>query len=283
MKRTIGASQRFWLVEIERSLGDPNNLVVPWLDAHYQRVLHIPIDYNGLTLYTVPGAASSATPSPATVLPPAITEARPGDTVRIGVPAKVGVDLIYQDKVIASKPAAETWQLAQFPIYAAYPPGDYALRADGHNYTFRVTHSQPAPTNPATNLNVPFGPFRLLGYVANTPRLRPGDVLELTLYWQVDQVPTENYTVFAHLLGAFNPATSGPLWAGQDSYPAQTPTRALWAGQIIADHRTLTIPKDAPAGDYQLELGMYLLETGKRLTQLDGSDHVLVSGFTVAN
>ena len=246
-------------------------------------MLHIPIDYNGITLYAAADAPSTAVPLSSALLPPAITEARPADIVRIGLPAGIGVELLTEGQVIATQPGANAWQLAQFPIYPAYPPGEYTLRANDHNYRFQVTHSQSSPLNPPTNLNNLIGPLRLLGYDANSQHLHAGDTLNVTLYWQAEQVPTENYSVFAHLLGPFNPATNGPLWAGQDGYPAQTPTRALWAGQIIADQHVLTLPKNTPPGDYQLELGLYILDTGQRLKQADGSDHVLVAGFTVSN
>jgi hypothetical protein len=171
--------------------------------------------------------------------------------------------------------------LAQIPIYAAYPPGNYALRAGDSRYSFQVTHSLPAPINPPSNIDKAIGPFRLIGYSASAMTLHPGDALHITLYWQVIAVPSVNYTVFTHVLGSFNPATNGPLWAGQDGYPAATPTSALWVGQVIADDHALQLPANTPVGDYSLEVGMYSLETGQRLSFSDGADHVEIDGIRV--
>jgi len=274
----IGNNARFWVVEIERNFSDPQNLVMPWLDAHDKRLRHIPIDYNGLSLYSIQDGPS---PNSDQVLPPVIREARPGDVARIGVPGGMQVDLLYGAKVIASQPASSVWQLAQFPIYPAYPPGIYSIRAGTAHYDFQVTHSQPSPGDVASNIDKAAGPFHLLGYSASSTRLHPGESLDITLYWQITSAPPANYTVFVHLLGAFNPATNGPLWAGHDGYPAGTPTQALWAGQIIADHLVLQLPANTPPGTYSFEVGLYTLEDGKRLTFSDGADHVVVNGVEV--
>jgi hypothetical protein len=251
---------------------------MPWLDSHYQRVLHIPIDYNGITLYTT---SDKAMPDSAILVPPIVHEVRPGDMLRMGVPKDIPAQLLYQGQTIAAQAANPTWQLAQFPIYAAFPDGSYSLQAGGNNYPFQVTHSQPQSTYNASS-SAALGPFHLLAYEVSKRQLRPGDTLELTLHWRIDQTRTENYTVFAHLIGSvFNPGTNGPVWAGQDSYPAETPTSAMWDGLAFVDRRRLVLPADTPPGDYQLEIGIYQLDTGKRLTLADGSDRVLVTGFEV--
>jgi hypothetical protein len=77
--------------------------------------------------------------------------------------------------------------------------------------------------------------------------------------------------VFTHLLGEHNPATNDPVWAGHDSQPngGYYPTTAWRPGQIIADVHPLAIPVDAPAGQYQIETGLYLLENMIRLPAVD--------------
>src|SRR5260221_924134 len=144
MPRVIGKSSRFWVVEIERNLGDPNNRVIPWLDAHYQRVLRIPIDYNGITLYS---SGDKTVPDSQTVLASIIHEARPGDVIRVGVPGGIPVQLQYGGQIIASAEANLTWQLVQFPVYAAVPNGDYSLQIGQTRYPIPITHSQPDHTH----------------------------------------------------------------------------------------------------------------------------------------
>ncbi len=282
LNQLIGSAPRFWVIEIEKHLGDPQNKIIPWLDQHFKRVYHLPIDYNGISLYARSDEPLSRSGD---LLWPPIREARPGDVIRVGAASNTPVSLLYEGKLIRSAGEAEAaWRVAQFPIYGAYPPGDYRVQINpGLYHDFRVTHSFGLSQSPERNLNAPLGPFRLLGYSASSRRVRPGDTLAITFYWQADQKATENYTVFSHLLGGFNPATNSIVWANHDSYPADTPTRVWWPGLIAADHRLLKIPADAPPGPYSIEVGLYQLDTGQRLKQPDGADNVIIEGFEVTN
>jgi 4-amino-4-deoxy-L-arabinose transferase-like glycosyltransferase len=280
MNLYIGSASRFWVIEIEKHLGDPQNQIIPWLDQHFKRVYHMPIDYNGVSLYA---RSDEPLARSGDLLWPPIREARPGDVVRVGAPGKMPVDLLYGQKLITfAEESLSLWRVAQFPIYGAYPPGDYRVRTGPAFYhDFRVTHSYGLLQSPERNLNAQLGPFHLLGYSASNRRLRPGDTLAITFYWQADQQATENYTVFSHLLGGFNPATNSIVWANHDSYPAETPTRAWWPGLIAADHRLLKVPADAPPGPYSVEVGLYQLDTGQRLKQPNGADNVIIEGFEI--
>ena len=273
MRTIIGDARRFWFVEIERNLSDPEGESVAWLDAHYERIWRVPFDYNAVTLYAV-GAQNR--PASDHTLPPAIREARPGDVVRIGTPDGVTVNLEHGGRVIASQTATDGWGLLQFPVYRAYPPGGYTLRTPTEAYTFRVTHSLPAPDDPPANADLSFGPLRLLGYAIDRGRAEPGDSFSLRLFWQASERPPENYTVFVHLLGADN-----TVWATDDGYPAETPATALWPGQSITDCHRLRVPDDMPPGWYSVEVGLYRLDTGERLRLPDGGDRALIPGFEV--
>jgi hypothetical protein len=98
---------------------------------------------------------------------------------------------------------------------------------------------------------------RVMGY-----RLAPqANGTTLTLYWQAEAPDGVDYTVFVHLLD-----DAGELAVGQDSQPVSGsyPTGIWEAGEIIVDEYTFNT-SDLPAGEYQLEIGMYELETGERL------------------
>jgi 4-amino-4-deoxy-L-arabinose transferase-like glycosyltransferase len=117
---------------------------------------------------------------------------------------------------------------------------------------------------------------KLLGYDLKVEPYKPGQAIGLTLYWQA-LLPMENdYTVFTHLLGPYNPLTDGPLWGGQDSYPGggTYPTTVWEAGEIVIDEYGIPIQDDAPPGEYQLEVGIYHLATMERLPVLDDSGAV---------
>ncbi|NLX10942.1 MAG: phospholipid carrier-dependent glycosyltransferase [Chloroflexi bacterium] len=280
MGRTIGQRERFWLVEIEAGLGDPQGARRAWIDARYQRVYHTRAGYNGLSLYSRSGDDNP--PASAAIVPPVMREARPGDTVRIGVPGGVRVDLLRGEQVLAAQTPA-SWALVEFPIYPIYAPGEYSLRAADEVYSFRVTHSQSAPGDPAVKLDADFGALRLLGYRLDGLPVRPGEPFDLVLTWQAEAQPDADYTVFAHLLGPPHPETGSIVWATGDSYPTGTPTTAWWPGLTAADRRTIEVPDDLPPGYYSVEVGLYRLDGGERLTLPDGSDRVLIPGIEVRN
>jgi hypothetical protein len=130
---------------------------------------------------------------------------------------------------------------------------------------------------PDHRLDVTFGDAsgraHLLGYSLDAGQVSAGDSLNLVLYWQAMAPLDEAYTVFTHLLGEHNPETNSSLWAGHDGEPngGHYPTVTWQPGQIILDVHTLTIPVDAPPGDYQLEAGLYLLATLARLPAVDAA------------
>jgi hypothetical protein len=114
---------------------------------------------------------------------------------------------------------------------------------------------------------------RLLGYSVDSARRAPGEGLRVTLYWQVLRPLDRDYTVFTHLLGEHNPATGGPVWAGHDGQPdgGHYPTSDWRVGQTVIDVHTLDLAPDIPPGAYQLEAGLYLLQTLARLPAADST------------
>jgi 4-amino-4-deoxy-L-arabinose transferase-like glycosyltransferase len=124
------------------------------------------------------------------------------------------------------------------------------------------------------------GAIRLLGFSVEPPAVAPGDRVKLTLFWEGLAPLDEDYTVFAHLLGEYNPATQGPVWAGHDSQPVggRYPTSSWKPGEIVLDVHHLDIPGDAPPGAYQLEVGLYLLATMSRLPATGAAGETLPDG-----
>ncbi len=104
------------------------------------------------------------------------------------------------------------------------------------------------------------------------PTVRPGDVLSVTLTWRADGRPSRGYTVFVHLI-----SESGQIATQGDGPPqgGEYPTSFWDAGERIADTHILTIPPDAPPGQYRLYLGLYVLETGERLPILDANGQII--------
>ncbi len=106
------------------------------------------------------------------------------------------------------------------------------------------------------------------GFDLNGDTFKPGDNLQLMLYWMSVEKTPGNYIVFVHVLAA----DGQTLLVGQDGPPdyGNRPTWS-WAGdmQLITDQRILTIPADAPPGTYALRIGMYDADTQQRAQVFD--------------
>jgi hypothetical protein len=128
---------------------------------------------------------------------------------------------------------------------------------------------------------------RLTGYTIEPEDPAPGQAVRLTLYWQALVPMPDDYTVFIHLRepGGGNVAQADHRPLG-NVYPT-----SLWpVGETIREASdglggsTLFIPPDLPPGDYELWVGMYLLETGERLSvqnDTSGENAVRLGTFTV--
>jgi len=104
--------------------------------------------------------------------------------------------------------------------------------------------------------------IELVGYRLEPRAARPGEVLRLTLYWRGLRRMDRNYTVFTHVLGE-----GAHIWGQKDAWPQDgaAPTAAWQPGQLIEDHYDLALSPDTPAAVYDIEIGLYLSETGERL------------------
>ncbi len=188
--------------------------------------------------------------------------------------------LADMEPVYGSYPFAE-WATPQFlidrqllPIPAALAPGVYRLRLrleDALGETAHATDLGPlqveaterlfSPPQVEQEVNASFGnEIALLGYTL-TP-LKGGEA-ELALVWQALQAPAADYTVFVHVL---NPDGTCCAWQ-QDSVPrAGSYATSRWLpGEIVVDTYQITLPADQPPGDYGIEVGLYIAETGQRL------------------
>ncbi len=100
----------------------------------------------------------------------------------------------------------------------------------------------------------------LLGYDLSTLDNRPAI---LTLYWQANSVPTNDYTIFVHFLNLDGTCCA---WQ-QDIMPqqGQYPTSRWITGEYVADSYLINPEKPLQKGRYPTEIGLYIAETGQRL------------------
>jgi hypothetical protein len=117
------------------------------------------------------------------------------------------------------------------------------------------------------------GQVKLLGYDLVPEAATAGGALTLTLYWQALSEMEENYTVFTHLL-----APDGSMTGQRDDQPVggSYPTSLWLPGEVVTDVYEIPIPANAPAGAHDLEVGMYVAESGLRLALEGGADDAIL-------
>lgn len=135
------------------------------------------------------------------------------------------------------------------------PPGLLILR-------LLPANSPPTPAIPTPTAFTFADRIDLLGYDLTPGPHRPGQVLDLDLYWEATGPVGEDFQTFVHLLDA-----GGQQMAGHDAPAggAWWPSSAWEPGQIVADHYPVPLPADLPAGTYTLIAGLYRLATLERI------------------
>jgi hypothetical protein len=96
------------------------------------------------------------------------------------------------------------------------------------------------------------GKLMLLGYDLPSRRVRAGESMPITVYWQVLSPITENYVQSNQLLDE-QLARMG----GLDRRPLGSNTACWEPGEILVDHYNVPVVADAPDGVYQLLIGLY--------------------------
>jgi hypothetical protein len=180
-------------------------------------------------------------------------------------------------------PAVVQWslRLPWLPDYLAWVENNYLARRVWDNdhiiyFGLRFPPGQPIPNEQAARLG---DAVTLRGYQIEPGSVKPGQDLNLKVYWQADTSLTENYTVFTQLLN-----NQGALAASWDSQPlaGYFPTSEWPVGELVTDIVRLPLPADLPPGDYSLITGMYRLDTLERLrSAAGGPDFVALTTINV--
>jgi hypothetical protein len=150
-----------------------------------------------------------------------------------------------------------------------------------------VTYAVPAEAavEMETAVSLPFGDtITLNGYAFNSDYPYPGEIAQVTLFWQTSAPISQRYKIFLHLLDA-----NGQLIAQRDSEPGGglKPTTTWQPGEVIVDNHGLLIPADAPLGPYTVLLGLYdLNDPNQRLpiqTDTGEVDAFPITTFAIFN
>ncbi|MBC7809960.1 MAG: glycosyltransferase family 39 protein [Burkholderiales bacterium] len=125
-----------------------------------------------------------------------------------------------------------------------------------------------------------FGVTELLGVRVFPPE--PSGVLTIWAYWHPLSTSERPLKVFVHLIGAMNPATGTPLWTQDDRFPqnGRIESTSWTADRLYRDVYVLPL-EGVPSGEYQLEIGLYDVETNERDTLVTGGDSFVVGQITL--
>jgi len=178
-------------------------------------------------------------------------------------------------------------QRLDVPVPAVAPPGDYVLivgfysqgqaarlpRFDAQGRVAGTTvalgpvavssTTSPPPVEHLTiqqPLSADFGSLRLLGFERHRASVRQGAVLYLGLFWQA-LGPLSDLNVSLNL----DPVGGGGQLLLWEERPVQGtyPTNEWPAGTVLLDRYGLTVPHDAPVGEYALTLAAVDREGGQ--------------------
>ena len=104
--------------------------------------------------------------------------------------------------------------------------------------------------------------IHLEGFDVQTSPLQPGNILDLTLYWQGKAPIEQDYQVFVHLMDEDWKRVAGADMAPRGGW---WPTSAWEPNQMFDDQVALALPEDLPPGRYTIIVGLYQLDTLDRL------------------
>jgi len=144
-------------------------------------------------------------------------------------------------------------------------------------YYLWVWQGEPAPFAPQSEhpLSARLGDaVELVGYdlPPADSGYRPGESVQLVLYWRAVAEPTQDAKVFVHL---YDPSGEIVTQADQRPYHGTRPPYTWAPGETLDDPYALTLPSDLAPGRYTLGVGMYDPVAGIRFPVSVAAEHRL--------
>ena len=135
-----------------------------------------------------------------------------------------------------------------------FETGERLLTEEGAERDILVLETlslEPLPGEYPNAIGVNFGErLELVGFAVTPRRARPGETVQLKLYWRALRTLETDYTLFAQVVHTEDTTR----WAASD-VPGNT---TAWSeGEVQIVEMALTLREDAPAGVYPLIVGAY--------------------------
>jgi hypothetical protein len=169
--------------------------------------------------------------------------------------------ILYDDDLARAGTQAEliAWDInAHKTGYGVYTISD-ATQVRKPSFVFSNATAAPAVRVVQVNLADQLG---VLGYEVRPDKPAPGSEFVVNIHWQATAAMPEAYISFLHLIGP-----DGQLIDQDDHELGRGFYRTIFwqPGEVIREKYTLTLPKDAPVGDYSLRVGVYSFPSLQRL------------------
>jgi hypothetical protein len=110
--------------------------------------------------------------------------------------------------------------------------------------------------------------------------LRPGSPLRFALEWRLAKPVDDSVVMFAHL------TRDGLPLAQRDAVPGNGlfPVKNWGVGEVVREQKAIAVPEHLPSGKYELRVGIYSADSGRRYDLVEPMDgtYVIIEQFTVA-
>ena len=148
------------------------------------------------------------------------------------------------------------------PILVERAEGD--VQVVGNALRFQPLRIEPWPGVLPNPVYINFeDKLALIGWDVDRRMLAPGEIVQVTFYWECLSAMETSYRASAQVLGADRGKA-----AQSDVAPGGVDTSSWERGQQIVDRRELTISPDARAGGYEILISVYGWETPEQLKRL---------------
>lgn len=262
----FGSDVELWGYDLEPNIASPGSTVSVRL---YWRALNF--SNQDLTVYTqlqtVPDARLlDQNDSQPVAGRSRVTLWRPGEVVVDTYQLEVPIDA-QPGKLIVIAGLYENVTIRRLDVYDVS-----GIRVSDHILLGAITlpdaGTEPAAAQPVDYTAGSPAIIAVTGVTLPTQPLRPGDTLELTLFWRTLAAVSTDYTVFVHLLD-----DAGRLVAQADAPPldGRSPTSLWYVGEETPDRRGVELPLDVPPGVYHVSFGLYDPVSGARVPWQDSS------------
>lgn len=116
----------------------------------------------------------------------------------------------------------------------------------------------------------------LLGYDVSKTTAKPGENIELTLYWKAQDDLDINYQVFIHV---FSP--DGLATQSDKLNPGEFPTKRWPEDKYVRDNHQIVLPDNLQPGQYEVAVGVWVQGDGWRLPLLNEQGQQIGDRFTL--